>query len=159
MRATALRAWIFRFVSILSERYTHGRVFDFYKKTGRRSDAVGRAEQRPSAQVVSLRSGLCRRDLARYEPCADNVNSFNLGTDEYFEVNDSIGWITGHLGHSPKFEYFGGDRAWIGGKPFIFLDTARIRSHGWRPKLTIREGIVRTLSWLSENRLVVEQRG
>src|SRR5262245_6660143 len=26
------QAWIFRFVSILGERYTHGHVFDFYKK-------------------------------------------------------------------------------------------------------------------------------
>src|SRR5580692_7343721 len=27
-----MRAWIFRFVSILGERYTHGHVFDFYRK-------------------------------------------------------------------------------------------------------------------------------
>src|SRR6185295_2200968 len=26
------QSWIFRFVSILGERYTHGHVFDFYKK-------------------------------------------------------------------------------------------------------------------------------
>src|SRR5882672_1774394 len=26
-----MQAWIFRFVSILGERYTHGHVFDFYK--------------------------------------------------------------------------------------------------------------------------------
>ena len=27
-----MRSWIFRFVSIVGERYTHGHVFDFYKK-------------------------------------------------------------------------------------------------------------------------------
>ena len=27
-----LHAWIFRFVSILGERYTHGHVFDFYRQ-------------------------------------------------------------------------------------------------------------------------------
>ena len=27
------QSWIFRFVSILGERYSHGHVFDFYKQT------------------------------------------------------------------------------------------------------------------------------
>ena len=69
------------------------------------------------------------------------MNIFNLGTDEYCEVNDSIGWITGHLGLNPEVRsYTGGDRGWIGDSPFILLDTSRIRSLGWKPRLTIRDG-------------------
>ena len=30
--AFGMQSWIFRFVSILGERYTHGHVFDFYKQ-------------------------------------------------------------------------------------------------------------------------------
>ncbi len=67
------------------------------------------------------------------------MNIFNLGTDEFCELNDSIGWITERLGVSPSSEYTGGDRGWIGDNPFIFLDTARIRALGWTPKLSIRE--------------------
>ena len=77
----------------------------------------------------------------------DKVTILNLGTDEYCEVNDSIGWITSRLGLSPKLEYAGGTRGWPGDNPFIFLDTRRIRALGWRPKLTIREGVDRT-KWL-----------
>ena len=40
-------------------------------------------------------------------------------------MNDSIGWITEHLGVTPTLEYTGGDRGWIGDNPFIFLDTAQ----------------------------------
>src|SRR5208337_2825838 len=33
--AFGLQAWIFRFVSILGERYTHGHVVDFYRQLSR----------------------------------------------------------------------------------------------------------------------------
>ena len=90
---------IFRFVSILGERYTHGHVFDFYKSLRRDPDAPARARQRHAAQVVPLRAGLHRRDPARDGADAtDKVNIFNLGTDEYCEVNDSIGWISERSG-------------------------------------------------------------
>ena len=64
------------------------------------------------------------------------MNIFNLGTDEYCTVKDSIGWICGHLGVSREIRYTGGDRGWVGDSPFIFLDTRRIRALGWQPRLT-----------------------
>ena len=36
------------------------------------------------------------------------VNIFNLGTDEYCAVKDSIGWICAELGRSPAISYGGG---------------------------------------------------
>jgi nucleoside-diphosphate-sugar epimerase len=48
------------------------------------------------------------------------------------------------LGLAPKRRYAGGDRGWVGDSPFIFLDTAKIRSLGWRPTLSIRDGVIRT---------------
>jgi UDP-glucose 4-epimerase len=58
------------------------------------------------------------------------VNLFNLGTDEYCQVNDSIGWITQYLGLTPRLDYTGGERGWIGDSPFIFLDCGKIRKLG-----------------------------
>jgi UDP-glucose 4-epimerase len=153
-----MRSWIFRFVSILGERYTHGHVFDFYKKLladPTRLEVLGDGRQRKSYLYVH---DCIDAILHAVTHAQDKTNVFNLGTDEYCEVNDSIGWITGHLGLSPTLHYTGGDRGWVGDNPFIFLDTARIRSLGWRPKLTIREGVVRTLAWLAENRWVLERR-
>src|SRR5438552_1934508 len=49
------RAWIFRFVSILGERYTHGHVFDFYKKLladPRHLPVLGNGRQRKSYLYV-----------------------------------------------------------------------------------------------------------
>ena len=92
------------------------------------------------------------------EGARDKVNIYNLGTDEHCEVNDSIGWISSHLGVDPHRTYSGGERGWIGDNPFIFLDTKKIRTYGWRPKLTIRDGIIRTLEYLKSNPWLLEQR-
>jgi UDP-glucose 4-epimerase len=86
------------------------------------------------------------------------VHIYNLGTTEYCEVNDSIRWITDHLGVAPTLNYTGGDRGWIGDSPFIFLDTARVRALGWNPKLTIRDGVIRTLAYLQANHWLLEAR-
>ncbi len=97
--------------------------------------------------------------LTAIEKASGKINILNLGTNEYCEVNDSIGWICEYLKVSPRLTYTGGDRGWIGDNPFIYLDTTRIRALGWLPKLTIRDAIVRTLDWLRANEWVFERRG
>ncbi len=49
---------------------------------------------------------------------------------------------------TPVLEHTGGERGWIGDSPLILLDTAKIRSLGWAPSLTIRESVIKTLEWL-----------
>lgn len=85
------------------------------------------------------------------ERAQEKVNIFNLGADEYCEVNESIGWICEELGCSPQIEYSGGDRGWIGDNPFIFLDCSRIRGLGWHHRLSIREAVVQTVRYLDKH--------
>ena len=152
------QGYIFRFVSILGERYSHGHVFDFYKSLLADPDqlrVLGNGLQRKSYLYVQ---DCVDAILTALEHAQDKVNIFNLGTDEYCQVNDSIGWISEHLQLNPVRSYTGGDRGWVGDSPFIFLDTTRIRSLGWRPKLSIRDGIIRTLDYLRANAWLLEQR-
>jgi UDP-glucose 4-epimerase len=150
--------YIFRFVSILGERYTHGHVFDFYRSLRQdptRLRVLGDGRQRKSYLYIQdcLDATLVALDRAN-----DRVNIFNLGVDEYCQVTDSIGWITSRLGVSPKLEFTGGDRGWIGDNPFIFLDCSRIRALGWTPKLTIEQGVLRTVDYLVANPALLEAR-
>ena len=152
------KGWIFRFVSILGERYSHGHVFDFYKKLladPYHLHVLGNGKQRKSYLYIQDCIDSMFMAIERAE---DKVNIFNLGTDEYCEVNDSVIWITEHLGLDPELSYEGGERGWIGDSPFIFLDCSRIKGLGWQPKLTIREGIVKTLQYLQENEWLLEGR-
>jgi len=153
----SFQGYIFRFVSILGERYTHGHVFDFYKSlwnNPRELRVLGDGHQRKSYLYVQ---DCISAILLAIEKAQDRVNLFNLGTDEYCEVNDSIGWITAHLGVAPKLVYTGGERGWIGDSPFIFLDCGKIRSLGWAPKMSIREGVINTVEYLQANSWVLEK--
>ncbi|MBA3936551.1 MAG: NAD-dependent epimerase/dehydratase family protein [Planctomycetes bacterium] len=152
------QSWIFRFVSILGERYTHGHIFDFMRKLGQdkaRLPVLGDGKQRKSYLYI----GDCLDAMLFAMAKADcKVNLFNLGTDGYCQVNDSIGWICAALGVQPRLEYSGGERGWIGDNPFIFLDTARIRALGWQPKLTIRAAVERTVAYLQREDWVLAAR-
>ncbi|MEI6708724.1 MAG: NAD-dependent epimerase/dehydratase family protein [Methylococcales bacterium] len=152
------QSWIFRFVSILGERYTHGHVFDFYQKLKAdpsRLPVLGNGKQRKSYLYVQdcIDAILLAMDKAN-----DKVNIFNLGVDGYCELNNSIGWICEELGLKPQLDYSGGDRGWIGDNPFIFLETKKIQSLGWKPKLDIREGVIKTVEYLRDNEWVFEAR-
>lgn len=152
------QGYIFRFVSILGERYTHGHVFDFYKQLLQDPNkliVLGNGKQRKSYLYIQ---DCLDAMLFAMEKAQDKVNVFNLGTDEYCEVTNSIGWICDYLGLKPDLNYTGGERGWIGDNPFIFLDTAKIRKLGWKPKLSIKEGVTQTIKYLHENPWVLEKR-
>jgi UDP-glucose 4-epimerase len=153
-----MQSCIFRFVSIMGERYTHGHVFDFYKQL----------LEHPGELRV-LGNGAQRKSYLYVQDCVDAillaldratapVSIFNLGTDEYCQVTQSIQWICERLGLEPELSFTGGDRGWIGDNPFIFLDCRRIRALGWRPSLTIQQAVVRTLEYLQSNREILAAR-
>jgi len=153
-----LQACIFRFVSIMGERYSHGHVFDFYKQLLAHPDylkVLGNGHQRKSYLYVQDCVDAILRAL---EAATDKVTVLNLGTNEYCEVNDSIGWICGRLGLSPRLEYGGGDRGWIGDNPFIWLECSRMRGLGWTPRFTIRESVIKTVEYLLENQWLLSDR-
>lgn len=152
------QGWIFRFVSILGPRYSHGHVFDFYRslrKDPTRLHVLGNGKQRKSYLHVD---DCVDAILLALERAQERVNVLNLGTDEHCEVDDSVRWITEALGISPERTYSGGERGWIGDNPLILLDCTRMRALGWRPKHGIREGIVETLRYLQESPWLLEAR-
>ena len=133
---------IFRFVSILGERYTHGHVFDFLRSL--RDDptclrVLGNGRQEKSYLYVG--DCVSAMTLATDHAVEQGiVHVFNLGTDETIVVDDSIATIAERLGVAPELEYTGGARGWLGDSPLIHLDCSRIRALGWQPTLSIADG-------------------
>ena len=75
------QSWIFRFVSILGERYTHGHVFDFYRKLKQdssRLEVLGNGKQRKSYLYIQDCIDALLFALEKFE---ESVNIFNLGVD------------------------------------------------------------------------------
>ena len=150
------QAWIFRFVSILGPRYSHGHVFDFYKKLKDDSSilkVLGDGNQKKS--YLHINDCISAVEIA-LEKSYKNINIFNLGTNEYCKVTDSISWITENLGINPRLEFAGGKQGWPGDNPFIFLDTKKIKSLGWEPQHSIKEGVISTLEYLKNNQWLLK---
>jgi UDP-glucose 4-epimerase len=159
----AFEAYIFRFVSILGERYTHGHIFDFYKQLIEHPDhlrVLGDGGQRKSYLYVQdcVDAILHVTRAATAASARHRTQIYNLGTAEYVQVKDSVNYICSALGLKPELRFTGGDRGWIGDNPFIFLETKKIQATGWKPRLTIEQGIIRTLRWLEANRWVYDTR-
>lgn len=152
--AGLLTVTVFRFVSVLGPRYTHGHVIDFIRQL-----------RRDPMRLLVLGDGTQRKSYMHVDDCVAAVSTVrtgepfsvvNLGTAEYCTVLDSIGWIVDELGLAPVLEFTGGDRGWVGDNPFIWLDTARVRSTGWRPRYTIEASVRHTVSWLMANPWVLD---
>jgi UDP-glucose 4-epimerase len=153
-----LKGYIFRFVSILGERYTHGHVFDF----------VSMLKKNP-AEIPILGDGKQSKAYLHVEDCVnaiwhvlstrdDKVNIYNLGPDEHVTVDQSLDVICKVMGVSPKRKYAGGKRGWIGDSPFIFLDCARLKATGWKAKHTIRDSVELTAKYLLANPWLLESK-
>ncbi len=151
-----IQAYIFRFVSILGERYTHGHIIDFYRQLKNNAN-----------QLSVLGDGNQCKSYLYVQDCIDaiflalrksnkKINIFNLGTDAYCQVKDSIAWISSELKLEPHLSFTGGVRGWIGDNPFIFLDCQKIRTLGWEPKLTIQQSVLKTLNYLRKNFWLME---
>ncbi len=145
------KTWIFRFVSLLGPRYTHGHVMDFWRKLKRdpsRLEVLGDGRQRKSYLHVS---DCVAAMLTAIDRASGPISIFNLGHDASIVVNESLAIITRELGVEPRLEFTGGARGWVGDSPRIELDIRRIKSLGWSPTKTIEEAIVETLGFLAKN--------
>ena len=145
---------IFRFVSSLGERYTHGHVFDFYRALQRdpaRLRVLGDGHQQKSYLYVRDCVAAVLTAARAHDRDAGTAQIYNLGTEETVTVDQSVENIVRHLGLSPQVEHTGGPRGWVGDSPLIHLDCARIRALGWKPTVSIAEATARTLDWLEAN--------
>ena len=152
------KSWIFRFVSILGHRYTHGHVYDFCNQLFKNPTylkVLGDGNQRKSYLNVN---DCINAMLIAIKKSNNKTNIFNLGTHEYINVKQSINIICNELKVKPKISFSGGKRGWIGDSPFIFLDTKKIRSLGWKPKFTIKESVEQTTRYLKNNKWAFKKR-
>ena len=151
------KSWIFRFVSILGERYSHGHVYDFYKKLLKNNNSLsvlGNGKQKKS--YLNIKACLSAIMIAILKS-PKKVNIYNLGTNQFSTVSNSVNQITKRLSLKPKINYKGGKRGWPGDVPTIYLNTRKIRKLGWKPKYTINESIIETLEFLIKNKWLLKK--
>lgn len=143
---------IFRFVSWIGPRYSHGVIFDFFRKLRadpRRLPILGDGRQRKS--YLDVRDGIAGI-FAAVERAPSRSGVFNLGHDEFMPVTELARIVVDEMGlGGVEFEFAGGERGWVGDSPVVHLDTSRIKRLGWRPAVSIEASIRDTVRYLMDN--------
>jgi len=154
-----IRSYIFRFVSWIGERYTHGVIFDFIKKlriNARELEILGDGKQHKS--YLDVTDG-CNGIFSAIQLANGRSNVFNLGHDEIMNVLDLANIVVHQLGlEGVRYRTTGGERGWLGDSPFVHLDTAKLKGLGWKPQIPIEQGIRNTVRYLQTHPQVLEGR-
>jgi UDP-glucose 4-epimerase len=155
----SIRSYMFRFVSWIGERYSHGVVYDFVKKlktNPRELEILGDGNQRKS--YLHVEDGVQGIFLA-IANIREQKNVINLGHESYMNVMRLASIVIEEMGlEDVKFRFTGGERGWLGDSPFVHLDINKICSAGFKPRVTIEEGIRRTARYLLNNQWILESR-
>lgn len=153
-----MQCFIFRFVSWIGERYTHGVIYDFMKKlqkNNRELEVLGDGNQKKSYLYVG--DGVEGIFFA-IKNFKEQKNIFNLGHTEFMNVLRVADIICEELGlENVKYNCTGGVRGWKGDSPLVHLDIGKLQKLGWCPKTSIEEGIRRTVRYLKENPQALER--
>lgn len=141
-----MRCWIFRFGNIVGPNPTHGVIHDF----------VLRLRENPHELVV-LGDGTQSKPYVYVDDCLDGMefgyrnahdatNYYNLAVEDQTSVTEIAEWTIEAMGlRRVNMKYTGGPRGWKGDVPQVKLDTRRMRFLGWRPKLSSKESVKRTI--------------
>ena len=148
-----IKSYIFRFVSILGPRYSHGHVIDFFRKLNKNKNKLnilGDGNQKKSYLHVYD----CIKAILKVINYKKNklVNVYNLGNKNYISVKQSVRIITKYLKLKPDLIFQNSKRGWVGDVPYILLDTQKIEKLGWKAKYSIKESIIHTLKYLQNER-------
>ncbi|MEK6921012.1 MAG: NAD-dependent epimerase/dehydratase family protein, partial [Nanoarchaeota archaeon] len=153
-----MQCFIFRFVSWIGERYTHGVIFDFMKKLQKNNkelEVLGDGNQKKSYLYVG--DGVDGIFFA-IEHFKEQKNIFNLGHTEFMNVLKLADIICEELElKNVQYKCAGGARGWKGDSPLVHLDITKLQKLGWSPKTSIEEGIRKTVRYLKQHPEALER--
>jgi GDP-L-fucose synthase len=112
------------------------------------------ANQARRAEVVLWGTGKPRREFLHADDFADAVcllmqtysdeAPINIGCGEDVSIADLAEIVRNVVGYEGRIVY---DSNMPDGSPRKLLDVSRLRSLGWSPKISLREGIASTYAW------------
>ncbi|MBI2476202.1 MAG: NAD-dependent epimerase/dehydratase family protein [Candidatus Taylorbacteria bacterium] len=145
------QAYIFRFVSFVGERYTHGIIFDVLKKLKKNPKVLELlSDGTPKKSSVYVADGV-EAIFKVIGSTRDRVNIFNIGHQDILTVDEIVDTILAAAGVEIRKKYLGGERGWKGDNSFVYLDGRKLKKLGWEQKYSFQEGIRKTVAYLKNN--------
>jgi UDP-glucose 4-epimerase len=143
-----IAGYAFRFGNVVGPRQTHGVGYDFIRRLVEdrtRLRILGDGEQSKSYIHVE---DVIDAVLLVLAVSRERFRVFNVATGDYITVREIADLAVGCLGipsGEVRYEFSGGDRGWKGDVPVVRLNTDRIRSLGWRNKMSSREALQQSM--------------
>ncbi len=149
--AYGITALSLRFANVYGPKSTHGVMYDFYHKLKKNPNELlilGNGLQKKSYLYIS---DCIEATIMAAEYIKKGYDAFNLGTEIVNSVNEVANAVIEAMDlKNVKLKYTGGDRGWIGDVKYSFLSIDKIKSIGWAPKITLKEGVFRYIKWLED---------
>jgi len=140
-----------RLANIFGERSTHGVMYDFFhklKKNPNELEILGDGKQGKSyLHVLDTVSAV----LTAWKKQELQYDVFNVGSKEQKTVNEIAQLMCKLMDATPKFEYTGTTRGWVGDVKLMLLDTSKIEKLGWKQEISFEESLKAYLKWLRSN--------
>jgi UDP-glucose 4-epimerase len=150
------QAYSLRFVSMLGPRYSHGHIFDFTKKilNGKQLTILGSGDGIKS--YLHIKDAISAITLLLDYNSKNKYEAYNVGSSEIIKLKYSVDTIVDHLNYKGDVEYGQGLSGWIGDVSVISPCVEKLKSLGWEPKYSTKQGIVDTIDYLVNNQWIFE---
>jgi UDP-glucose 4-epimerase len=137
-----MQSWIFRFANIVGARRRQGVVYDFVrrlKQNPTRLEILGDGSQcKPYLHVSECVEGV----LFGYNHAAEKINLFNIGVDSATDVRTIAGIVMQEMVlRGVRLKFGSGDRGWPGDAPQLRFDMSKLKTLGWRARLSSDEAV------------------
>ncbi len=140
-----------RFANIFGIRSTHGVMYDFYhklKKNPKQLEILGDGKQNKSYLYIT---DCIDASFAVATHLTKGYDAFNVGSESWTTVNEIADIIADEMGlKDVKYSYTGGQAGWTGDVFKMLLSIEKIKKIGWKPKVSIEEGIRLYIRWLKK---------
>lgn len=145
------QVYIFRFVSFIGERYTHGIICDLLKKIEKKPRIIELlSDGTPKKSSVYVQDGV-EAIFKVIDSVREQVNIFNIGHDDVLSVDEMVDTVLTAADIKIVKKYLGGDKGWKGDNNFVHLDNRKLKKLGWKPRYSLKQGIEKTVTYLEKN--------
>jgi len=143
------KAVILRLANIIGPRSQHGVIHDFVqklRKNPKQLEILGDGTQNKSYLYID---DCINAIKTAHSTLKDQVEIYNVGSEDQIPVTKIANIVAEEMGlHNVKFRCTGGvdgGRGWKGDVKNMLLDTAKLKSEGWKPRHNSAEAIRQTV--------------
>ncbi len=142
-----IKSTITRLANIIGGRVTHGVIIDFVNKLKSNPNVLkilGNGKQRKSYLYIN---DLIEAFFILETRDNNTFNVYNVGNEDWITVDEIADIVISEMGVNPKiiYEDSGEGRGWPGDVRFMLLDITKIKKLGWKPKLTSKDAVRKTV--------------